>query len=323
MHRPQPQPLRFPSYTELYGRPFEVLAFCWATVVLLFITTAGAKALAVVATEFLWFGLDPVWAAAAEALAHTFGVASLVISPGCLVLMAVLFPMVQPMDPKLLPPWTTRERLRQARALIRDRALSDDPWTDLLARSYADVRVRWGAWVMNSSLANGHLVLCCLLSVGGVFMMLEAQDPAALTIGLYVCLFFLAAGAANLVLRPEIRRMRDFCHLYDSAYHGGNVPVFRKRSSLSAWIQRRPQRDPHGYRVAFGVGTGIFCGVFVGLSMALLTPFAFRNMGENTPDILPLSVISGIVVAVVMGIFSAIPVSPDSPSPESRPRPEG
>ena len=219
MHRPQP--LRFPSYTELYGRPFEVLAFCWATSFLLFLLTAGAKLLTAVTQEALWFGLDPVWAAAAEALAHTLGIASLVISPGCLVLMAVLFPMVQPVGPKLLPPWTTRERLHQARTLIRDRALSDDPWTGLLARSYAGVRWRWGGWVMNSSLANGHLVLCCLLSAGGVFMMLEAQDPAALTIGLYVCLFFLAAGSANLVLRLEIRRMRDFCHLYDTTYHWG------------------------------------------------------------------------------------------------------
>ena len=97
----------------------------------------------------------------------------------------------------------------------------------------------------------------------------------------------------------------------------------RKRSSLSSRLQNLAQRAPHGYRVAFGVGTGIFCGVFVGLSMALLTPFTFRNMGENTPDILPLSVISGIVVAVVMGIFSAIPMSPVPPSPKSGPRPEG
>ncbi|WP_285729088.1 hypothetical protein [Nocardiopsis sp. ATB16-24] len=79
----------------------------------------------------------------------------------------------------------------------------------------------------------------------------------------------------------------------------------RKRPPSSSRLQCLAQRDPRRYRVAIGIVNGIFCGVFFGLSMALLTPFTFRNTGGFTPEILPLSVISGVVFGVIMGVFFA------------------
>ncbi|WP_285729089.1 hypothetical protein [Nocardiopsis sp. ATB16-24] len=218
----QPPPLRFPSHTELYGRPFEVLAFCWVTAGSLVLVAMGARLLAFVVDDALWFGLDPVWAAAAEALAHTLGIVSLALSPVCVIVGTVLLATVRPVGPKLLPPWTTGERLRRARALIRDHALSGDPWTDLLARSYAGVRLYWGGR-LTKCLPAACSLLCCLWIVPGVFAMARAvreQDPGALALQLYGILVLLCAILMSFVTRAQIRRMRDFCHLYDSTYRG-------------------------------------------------------------------------------------------------------
>lgn len=215
----QPPNARLPSYRELYGPRFVVMVLCWVVSVLLTLLSLGWRVLSTVLADMARLVGEPFWTDTAAHVSDAIGVVSLVSCPVLLTVALVLLASQDLVEPQLLPPWTTRERLRTARVLAVNAVLSNDPWANLLARSYAGRVSSWSSALPRSLMA---ISLACsgLMAVGGVFLLLRAVrsgDPNDMAIGLNTALLFAGFAVLPLALAPRRRRMREFCALYDAA----------------------------------------------------------------------------------------------------------
>ncbi|MCK9871680.1 hypothetical protein MRI28_18895 [Nocardiopsis dassonvillei] len=216
----QPPNVRRPSYTDLYGPGFGVMVVCWITSFLLLIVLAVAKGLHAVMRDLAWFGVDPAWADASATFSDNLGTALLVPLPVLNVLALLLTASLDAVHPKNLPPWTTREQLREARVLSSNAVMGGDPWTNFLARVHAGVHLRSFGWVLPRWGLVSYLVLNGLMTGNGVFMLVRGfrnEDPALMAIGLNNISLFAGFAVFALALRARRQRMRAFCDLYDAA----------------------------------------------------------------------------------------------------------
>ncbi|ADH70058.1 hypothetical protein [Nocardiopsis dassonvillei] len=216
----QPPNVRVPSYTDLYGPGFGVMVVCWITSFLLLVILAVVKGLHVVMRDLVWFGVDPAWADAAATFSDTLGTALLVPLPLLNVLALFLTASLDAVHPKNLPPWTTREQLREARVLSNNAVMGGDPWTNFLARVHAGVHLRSFGWVLPRWGLVSYLVLNGLMTGNGVFLLVlgfRHEDPALIAIGLNNISLFAGFAVFALALRARRQHMRAFCDLYDAA----------------------------------------------------------------------------------------------------------
>ncbi len=216
----QPPNVRRPSYTDLYGPGFSVMVVCWTASCLLLVILAVAKGLHAVMRDLVWFGVDPAWADAAAPFSDVLGTALLVPLPLLNVLALFLTASLDAVHPKNLPPWTTREQLREARVLSSNAVMGGDPWTNFLARVHAGVHLRSFGWVLPRWGLVSYLVLNGLMTGNGVFMLVRGfrnEDPALMAIGLNNISLFAGFAVFALALRARRQRMRTFCDLYDAA----------------------------------------------------------------------------------------------------------
>ncbi|WP_053063562.1 hypothetical protein [Nocardiopsis sp. RV163] len=215
----QPPNARVPSYKDLYGPGFGVMVVCWITSFLLLIVLAVAKGLHVVMRDLVWFGVDPAWADAAATFSDALGTALLVPLPLLNVLALFLTASLDAVHPKNLPPWTTREQLREARVLSSNAVMGGDPWTNFLARAHAGVHLRSFGWVLPRWGLVSYLALNGLMIGNGVFLLVlgfRHEDPALIAIGLNNISLFAGFAFFALALRARRQRMRTFCDLYDT-----------------------------------------------------------------------------------------------------------
>lgn len=216
----QPPNVRRPSYTDLYGPGFSVMVVCWTASCLLLVILAVAKGLHAVMRDLVWFGVDPAWADAAAPFSDVLGTALLVPLPLLNVLALFLTASLDAVHPKNLPPWTTREQLREARVLSSNAVMGGDPWTNFLARVHAGVHLRSFGWVLPRGGLIGYLVLNGLMIGNGVFLLVRgfrSEDPALMAIGLNNTSLFAGFAVFALALRARRQHMRAFCDLYDAA----------------------------------------------------------------------------------------------------------
>lgn len=216
----QPPNVRVPSYTDLYGPGFGVMVVCWITSFLLLVILAVVKGLHVVMRDLVWFGVDPAWADAAATFSDTLGTALLVPLPVFNVLALFLTASLDAVHPKNLPPWTTREQLREARILSSNAVMGGDPWTNFLARVHAGVHLRSFGLVLPRWGLIGYLALNGLMIGNSVFLLVRGfrnEDPALMAIGLNNISLFAGFAVFALALRARRQRMRTFCDRYDAA----------------------------------------------------------------------------------------------------------
>ncbi|MEU5858455.1 MULTISPECIES: hypothetical protein [Nocardiopsis] len=216
----QPPNVRRPSYTDLYGPGFGAMMVCWITSSLLLVILVVVKGLHAVMGDLVWFGVDSTWADAAATFSDTLGTALLVPLPLLNVLALFLTASLDAVHPKNLPPWTTREQLREARVLSNNAVMGGDPWTNFLARVHAGVHLRSFGWVLPRWGLVSYLVLNGLMTGNGVFLLVlgfRHEDPALIAIGLNNISLFAGFAVFALALRARRQHMRAFCDLYDAA----------------------------------------------------------------------------------------------------------
>ncbi|WP_017572872.1 hypothetical protein [Nocardiopsis halotolerans] len=220
----QPPTNRFPSYTELYGPGFGVMVACAVLDVVLAAVLLVVKGLFAVTDSIAWFTGDQGWRTWAEttgSLANTVGTVCLVSFPILLTAVLILFVFLDFVEPKALPPWTTRERLRTARALAGDAVMGDDPQVNFLARVYAGAATRMRVPLTYQHVLTISLIGCGFLALSGVYVLVQSMrdgDPSLMAFGLHSIILGSGMAAANLVLLPQRRRMRAFCDLYDASH---------------------------------------------------------------------------------------------------------
>jgi hypothetical protein len=199
------------------------MVVCWAVVFVLLLGLAVVKGLSAVMGEVFWFTGDRAWqvrADAAASLADTVGAVSLVSFPVVLTAALALLLSQDFVEPKSLPPWTTREQLRTARVLARNAVMSDVPRLNLLARVYAGRLTSTPAVLASGPWTTLASVLNVLLAANGVFLLvrgIRAGSPSGMVLGLNLALLFSGVVVLHLVSASRNRRMRAFCALYDAA----------------------------------------------------------------------------------------------------------
>ncbi|WP_435107265.1 hypothetical protein [Nocardiopsis synnemataformans] len=135
----QPPNVRVPNVGEGYARSYDRWVTTLAILFGVFLgnqaVNAGAMMLFDVVSEDV-SGVFREWGEFAAVLSVAAATVALFVLP-----LSLLLPLLStrgPVRPGRLPPWTTPEQARTARALVNGGVLSNDPWTDQVARAWAD-----------------------------------------------------------------------------------------------------------------------------------------------------------------------------------------
>ncbi|MFC9085999.1 hypothetical protein [Nocardiopsis dassonvillei] len=217
----QPPNVRVPNGGEGYARSYDRWVTALAVLFGVFLGSqalnGGAMMLFDVSEDVS--GVFREWGEFAAVLSVAAAAVGLAVLPLSL-LLPLLFSRI-PVPPRRLPPWTTSEQARTARALVNEGVLSNDPWTDQVARAWADT-ILWNA---------GHLsspALRLIPVASGVLML--AMNTAAFAWGAregdvnqmaLQANGFALFGAALLLVPLQTRqvgRARRFRALHEAAY---------------------------------------------------------------------------------------------------------
>jgi hypothetical protein len=213
----QPPNVRVPNVGEGYARSYDR----WVTTLaVLFSVFLGAQLLNFGAMLFSDIsGTFRAWGEFAAVLSVAAVTVALFVLPLSL-LLPLLFIRI-PVPPRRLPPWTTPAQARTARALVNDGVLSNDLWTDQVARAWADTLL-WNAGHLSSPALRLIPIVSCVLmlamSTAAFASGARAGDLNQMVIQANGFAFF---GAALLLVPVQTRRVggaRRFRALHETAY---------------------------------------------------------------------------------------------------------
>jgi hypothetical protein len=218
----QPPNVRVPNVGEGYARSYDRWVTTLAILFGVFLgnqaVNAGAMMLFDVVSEDV-SGVFREWGEFAAVLSVAAATVALFVLP--LSLLLPLLSVRGPVRPGRLPPWTTPEQARTARALVNDGVLSNDPWTDQVARAWADTLL-WNAGHLSSPALRLIPVISCALMLA---MSAAAFASGARTGDLNQMALqangFALFGAALLLVPFQTRRVgraRRFRALHETAY---------------------------------------------------------------------------------------------------------
>ncbi|PDP87113.1 hypothetical protein CQJ94_13210 [Glycomyces fuscus] len=217
----QPPNVRVPSAGELYARSYGRTV---TTCAVLFGVFFGSQLLNCGAMVFSDVSEDVSGAFrgrgdSAAVLSTAAAAVSLAVLPLSLVL-PLLYSRI-PVPPKQLPPWTTPEQVRAARALVDGGALSNDPWTDQVALAWADTLSRNAGFLSSPTLRLLPVVSCLLLLAMSVLSFAwgaQQGDPNQMTLQAngFAC-FGMALVLTPLQIR-RVERAHRFRALHETAY---------------------------------------------------------------------------------------------------------
>lgn len=209
------------SYARLNGPRFGIMVVAWITAGVLSFGAMGTMILSDVMYDVSLPESEQAWASAAADLADAVAVLSLAFVPVCLVLAFVL--SMRLVYPKDLPPWTTPEQLRAAEVLVRNKLVSNDHHTNLVARVYAErFTARVGALPLRLS-ASVCGVSSVLFVLGGVYTIARAfrsGELIDLAVDVNAALLFSLLAFVYPVQTRRLRKLRAFRDLHDATYHG-------------------------------------------------------------------------------------------------------
>ncbi|WP_150251002.1 hypothetical protein [Nocardiopsis deserti] len=209
--------VRVPNVGEGYARSYDRRV---TTCAVLFGVFLGSQFLNVGAMLFSDIsGTFRKWGEFAAVLSAAVSAVALAVLPLSL-LLPLLFSRV-PAPPRRLPPWTTPEQARTARALVNDGVLSNDPWTDQVARAWAD------ALTLNAGLLSSPALRLVPVACGVLMLAMNAAgfawgaregDLNQMAIQANGFAFF---GAIMFLAPLQFRRLeraRGFRALHETAY---------------------------------------------------------------------------------------------------------
>ncbi|APC38039.1 hypothetical protein A9R04_26700 [Nocardiopsis dassonvillei] len=217
----QPPNVRVPNGGEGYARSYDRWVTALAVLFGVFLGSqalnGGAMMLFDVSEDVS--GVFREWGEFAAVLSVAAAAVGLAVLPLSLVL-PLLFSRI-PVPPRRLPPWTTSEQARTARALVNEGVLSNDPWTDQVARAWADT-ILWNAGHLSSPalrlipVASGVL----MLAMNTAAFAWGAREGDVNQMSLQANSFALFGAALLLVplQTRQVGRARRFRGLHEAAY---------------------------------------------------------------------------------------------------------
>ncbi len=217
----QPPNVRVPNvgegYARSYGRWVTALAVFFGVFLGSQALNGGAMMLFDVSEDVS--GVFRGWGEFAAVLSPAAATVGLAVLP--LSLLLPLLSVRGPVRPGRLPPWTTPAQARTARALVNEGVLSNDPWTDQVARAWADTML-WNAGHLSSPALRLIPVASCvlMLAMGTAAFASGARAGDLNQMALQAnCLAFF--GAALLLVPFQTRlvgRARRLRALHETAY---------------------------------------------------------------------------------------------------------
>ncbi len=217
----QPPNIRVPNVGESYARSYDRWVTTCAVLFGVFLgnqaVNAGAMILFDVSEDVS--GVFRGWGEFAALLSTAAATVALAVLP-----LSLLLPFLSargPVRPGRLPPWTTPEQARTARALVNGGVLSNDPWTDQVARAWANTLI-WNAGHLSSPALRLIPVACgvLLLAMSAAAFASGARSGDLNQMALQANGFALF-GAVLLLVPFQTRwvgRARRFRALHETAY---------------------------------------------------------------------------------------------------------